>query len=61
MLKALCVFGIIVAALFLLIFGLDLAVGAPFNGSNKLSMDLPMVLCSIALGYLSWTTFKEQT
>jgi hypothetical protein len=39
---------------------LDLAIGYPFNGSNKVMMDIPMVLCSIALGYLSWTTLREQ-
>ena len=58
--KALCIFGLVVAGLFLLIFGLDLAIGYPFNGSNKIMMDIPMVLCSIALGYLSWTTLREQ-
>jgi hypothetical protein len=58
--KALCLFGMIVAVLFILIFGLDLAIGAPFRGSNKTFMDLPMVICSIALGYVSWTAFREQ-
>ena len=58
--KALCIFGLIVAGLFLLMFGLDLAIGYPFNGSSKLLMDVPMVLCSIALGFLSWTTLREQ-
>jgi hypothetical protein len=60
MLKALNIFGIVVAALFLLIFGLDLAFGVPFNGSNRFTMDLPIMLCSIALGYISWISFKEQ-
>jgi hypothetical protein len=58
--KALCIFGLVVAGLFLLIFGLDLAINYPFNGSSKLVMDIPMVLCSIALGFISWTTFRDQ-
>ena len=58
--KVLCIFGLIVAGLFLLIFGLDLAMGYPFNGSNKIVMDIPMVICSLALGFLSWTTLREQ-
>jgi hypothetical protein len=58
--KALCIFGMVVAALFLLIFGLDLLISVPFSGANKMVMDLPMVLCSAALGYLSWMTFREQ-
>ena len=58
--KVLCIFGLVIAGLFLLIFGLDLVVNFPFNGVNKLLMDLPMALCSIALGYISWTTLREQ-
>jgi hypothetical protein len=58
--KALCIFGMIVAALMLLIFGLDLAVGFPFRGVNKMLMDVPLVLCSLGLGYLSWITLREQ-
>lgn len=60
MLKALCIFGLVVAGLFLLIFGLDLAIGYPFNGWNKILMDIPMVFCSLALGYMSWTALREQ-
>lgn len=58
--KVLCIFGLVVAGLFLLIFGLDFAVGFPFNGTNKFLMDIPMVFCSLALGYISWTTLREQ-
>ena len=58
--KVLCIFGLVVAGLFLLIFGLDLAANFPFNGTNKFIMDIPMVLCSIALGFISWTTLREQ-
>jgi hypothetical protein len=58
--KALCIFGLIVAGLFLLIFGLDLVINYPFNGSSKFLMDIPMVFCAIALGFISWTTLREQ-
>jgi len=58
--KALCIIGLVVAGLFLLLFGLDLTIGYPFNGSNKFLMDIPMVFCSLALGFMSWTTFREQ-
>ena len=58
--KALCIIGLVVAGLFLLIFGLDLTIGYPFNGSNKFLMDIPMMFCSLALGFMSWTTLREQ-
>ncbi|HEY4760334.1 MAG TPA: hypothetical protein VIH42_07135 [Thermoguttaceae bacterium] len=58
--KALCIFALAISALFLLLFSLDLAIGIPFNGSNKLAMDIPIALCSLALGYISWTTLREQ-
>jgi hypothetical protein len=58
--KALCIFGLVVACLFLLIFGLDLGIGYPFGGASKWVMDLPMVICSLALGFISWTTLREQ-
>jgi hypothetical protein len=60
MLKALCIFGMVVAVLILLIFGLDLATGMPFHVSNKWTMDLPLVLCALVLGYLGWSTLREQ-
>jgi hypothetical protein len=58
--KVLCIFGMVVAALLLLIFGLDLAVKFPFRGANRMMMDLPLVLCAVGLGYLSWVTFRDQ-
>ncbi len=57
--KALCLVGTVVAALLLLVFGFDLALQFPF-GRASLTMDIGMVICSLALGYLSWTTLKEQ-
>lgn len=58
--KVLCIFGMVVAALMLLIFGLDLAVQFPFRGAHRMMMDLPLVFCALGLGYLSWVTFREQ-
>ena len=57
--KALCIFGIVIAALLLLIFGLDLAVGMPF-GKASLMMDVTTIVMCGLLGYLSWTTFRRQ-
>jgi hypothetical protein len=57
--KALCIFGLVVAAMLLLAFGLDLALHFPFGGV-RWWMDLGFIVCSGVLGYLSWTTFREQ-
>ena len=57
--KALCMVGTVVAGLLLLVFGLDLALTIPF-GRVSLTMDIGVVLCSLGLGYISWTTLKEQ-
>jgi len=57
--KALSISGIIVAALLLLLFGLDLAIGLPFNKASK-AMDISFLICAIVLAYMSWTTFREQ-
>jgi hypothetical protein len=57
--KALAILGMVVAALILLIFGLDMAVGFPFKKVNPL-MDIAFILCAGALGYMSWTTLREQ-
>jgi hypothetical protein len=57
--KALCLAGIIISALLLLVFGFDLALGFPFHTASY-TMDVGVLVCSLALGYLSWTTLKEQ-
>jgi hypothetical protein len=58
--KALCIFGMVVAVLILLIFGLDMLMKWPFEGSQMWVMDLPFILCALALGYLGWSTLREQ-
>lgn len=56
--KALCIAGTVVAILLLLVFGIDLAAGFPF-GRENLVIDIGLVLCSLMLGYMSWTTFRQ--
>jgi uncharacterized protein with PQ loop repeat len=57
--KALCMIGMAVAILLLLIFLLDLIATVPFQRAS-LVMDISMLLCALALGYVSWSTFREQ-
>jgi hypothetical protein len=57
--KALCLAGSVVAGLLLLVFGFDLALGFPFRRASW-PMDVGLVICSLALGYLAWSTLKQQ-
>ncbi|MEN6458633.1 MAG: hypothetical protein ABFC63_06850 [Thermoguttaceae bacterium] len=57
--KALCLVGTVVAALLLLVFGLDLGLGFPFHRVS-LAMDIGALICAAALGYMSWSTLREQ-
>ncbi|HEY2894899.1 MAG TPA: hypothetical protein VGJ16_11820 [Pirellulales bacterium] len=59
MAKGLTIVGMVVAVVLLLAFGLDLAVGFPFSKAS-LAMDIAFLLCSAMLGYMSWSTFREQ-
>ncbi len=56
--KALCFIGMAVAAVMIVLFGLDLAVGFPFYGQNKL-LDVTFVASAAILAYLSWATIRE--
>lgn len=56
--KALSISGITIAALLLILFGLDLAIGMPFNKASK-AMDISFLICALVLGYMSWSTFRE--
>lgn len=58
MARALTVSGLVVAALVLLLFGLDLALGIPFGRGNVL-VDVGFVVCAAVLAYLSWSTWRE--
>ncbi len=57
--KALCIFGMVIAGLLILVFGLDLATRFPFKHASML-MDVGFVVASALLGFISWTTFREQ-
>jgi hypothetical protein len=64
--KALCLTGLVIAILVFLIFFADLLFGmlgmlslTPFKMSN-LVMDIIFLLCALGLGFLSWTTYREQ-
>ena len=56
--KALSIIGLTVSALVLLIFSLDMALGIPFQSASS-TMDVGFIICSLVLGYLSWSTMRE--
>jgi len=57
--KALCLTGMVIAIVVFLLFLLDLILKVPFQRAN-LVMDVVFVLCAGVLGFISWTTFREQ-
>lgn len=57
--KALCLTGMVIAIVVFLLFLLDLILKVPFQRAN-LIMDVVFVLCAGTLGFISWTTFREQ-
>lgn len=60
--KALCITGLSIAVVLFVLFLWDLVVPAwlaPFKGASLL-MDIAFILSAAGLGYLSWTTWKEQ-
>ena len=57
--KALAIIGMAISVLLLAVFGLDWATGFPFQGASP-TMDIGFVICSAVLGYMSWSTFREQ-
>jgi hypothetical protein len=58
--KMLTIAGLAVAALLGFMFGLDLAVGVPFSRVAP-TMDILFLVCAAMLGYMSWSTYREQT
>ena len=58
--KMLTIAGMSVAALLLFMFGLDLAAGFPFRKAS-IVMDVLFLVCAAMLGYMSWSTYREQT
>jgi hypothetical protein len=57
--KVFCIVGMVVAGLLALLFTLDAALTFPF-GRASLMVDIAFIICAIGLGYLSWSTFREQ-
>jgi hypothetical protein len=64
--KALCLTSLVVAALLLLLFLVDLimrlaglAPSAPLRGASLL-MDISFLVFSGILAFLSWSTYREQ-
>lgn len=57
--KAMTIAGLVVAGLVFLLFVLDFATGIPFSAPGK-TMHIGAILFSVILGYLSWSTFREQ-
>lgn len=57
--KALCLTGMVISIVVLLLFLLDLILKIPFQRANAL-MDVVFVICAATLGFISWTTFREQ-
>ena len=62
--KVLCYIGLVMSGLVFLLFLVDLIMTVAGMGSlfryPSLLMDIMFVLCSGALGYLSWITLREQ-
>ncbi|MEM7313557.1 MAG: hypothetical protein AAF497_10445 [Planctomycetota bacterium] len=58
MAKGLTIMSVVIAVLILILFGLDLAIGFPFRKANMM-LDIVFVICSIGLGYISWSTYRE--
>jgi hypothetical protein len=56
--KALTITGMVVAALIFMLFVADLAIGFPFKKASML-MDVGFVICALALGYLSWSSWRD--
>ena len=57
--KALCILGTAISILLLVVFGLDLATTFPF-GRVAMSFDIAMMVAAGILGYLSYSTLREQ-
>ena len=60
--KVLCITGMVIAGLIFVVFLTDLVLPvsfAPFKNASRL-MDIMFILCAGGLGYLSWSTWKEQ-
>jgi hypothetical protein len=57
--KAMTIGGMVVAALVFLVFLLDIFLGIPF-GTGWNAMHIGAIIASAILGYVSFSTFREQ-
>lgn len=57
--KALCIIALSISILLLILFGLDLIAGIPFNKAD-VKMDLGFLACSIGIGVLSFLCLRQQ-
>jgi len=57
--KAMTIVGMVVAALLVVMFGVDFAAGIPFGTESK-TMNIGAITAGAILGYISFSTFREQ-
>lgn len=60
MAKAMSIFGMVVAAMMLLAFGLDPILGVPFGGAS-IVMDAGMAVAAAILGYMAFDAFRASS
>ncbi|MCA9240094.1 MAG: hypothetical protein KDA37_07845 [Planctomycetales bacterium] len=58
MAKAMTILGMVVAALLVMVFALDLLAGQPFGKASPM-MDIGLLVCSLILAYSSWNAFRD--
>lgn len=59
--KALCILGMVIAALLGILFALDLVMRLPAGGitpTMNTLVDVVFIICGLILGYLSWSTWR---
>jgi hypothetical protein len=63
--KALCILGMVIAVLLGVFFLADLTVlrmaAGGMSRTLNVIMDVGFIACAAALGYISWSTLREQT
>ena len=59
--KGLTILSMVIAAVVVIVFGLDLIVKLPFGRQNlqMMLMDVTFLVGGLLLAYVSWTTFRE--
>lgn len=58
MARAMTVAGMVIAGLIVLVFGMDLALGVPFERASP-TFDIGLLVCGLALLYSSWNAFRD--